>query len=108
MGGSESAVNDKSRQIFLESAFFTPSAIQGKARSYGLHTDSSHRFERGVAPDLQRHAIERETALILEIVGGRPGPVTEVVNKPSLPQRSQIKLRRERIKKILGTTLENK
>ncbi len=108
MGGSESAVTDKTRRIFLESAFFTPALIQGKARSYGLHTDSSHRFERGVAPDLQRHAIERATALILEIVGGRPGPVIDVVDKANMPERNSIQLRRERIKKVLGTVLEDK
>lgn len=108
MGGSESAVNTKSQRIFLESAFFIPSAIQGKARSYGLHTDSSHRFERGVAPDLQRHAIERATALVLEITGGKPGPVIDVADKANLPQRNAIQLRRERIKKTLGIMLDDK
>jgi phenylalanyl-tRNA synthetase beta chain len=108
MGGSESAVSDKSRRIFLESAFFTPSLIQGKARSCGLHTDSSHRFERGVDPDLQRHAIERATQLILEIAGGRPGPVIDVVDKANMPDRNTIQLRRERIKKILGIALEDR
>lgn len=108
MGGSESAVSAGSRTVFLESAFFAPEAIQGKARSYGLHTDSSHRFERGVAPDLQRHAIERATALILEIAGGRPGPVFDVLDKTELPHRKAIQLRRERIKKVLGIRLEDR
>lgn len=108
MGGDGTAVNAESRRIFLESAFFAPEAIQGKARSYGLHTDSSHRFERGVAADLQRHAIERATALILEIAGGKPGPVIDVLDKATLPQRKPLQLRRERIKKILGIRLEDK
>ncbi|HEX5056433.1 MAG TPA: phenylalanine--tRNA ligase subunit beta [Gammaproteobacteria bacterium] len=108
MGGSGSAVNENSRRIFLESAFFAPTAIQGKARRYGLHTDSSHRFERGVAPDLQRHAIERATALILEIAGGKPGPIIEAAEKAALPRRKVILLRRERIRKVLGTRLEDK
>lgn len=108
MGGSESAVSSGSQKIFLESAFFAPEAIQGKARSYGLHTDSSHRFERGVAPDLQRHAIERATALILEIAGGRPGPVIDMLDKAALPERITIQLRRERINRILGVRLDDK
>jgi phenylalanyl-tRNA synthetase beta chain len=107
MGGSESAVNENSQRIFLESAFFAPAAIQRKARSYGLHTDSSHRFERGVAPDLQRHAIERATALIQEIAGGKPGPIIEAADETTLPQKKAILLRREQIKRILGTKLED-
>ncbi|HEY3487319.1 MAG TPA: phenylalanine--tRNA ligase subunit beta [Gammaproteobacteria bacterium] len=107
MGGKETAVTAGSRRIFLESAFFTPSAVQGRARYYGLHTDSSHRFERGVAPDLQRHAIERATALILEIAGGKPGPVTDIAAGIKSSQ-AVIQLRRDRIRKILGCTLPDK
>src|SRR5690606_16941810 len=73
MGGAESAVSATTRTIFLESAFFTPTAVAGKARSYGLHTDSSHRFERGVDHQLQVAAIERATELLLAIVGGDAG-----------------------------------
>ena len=76
-GGKASGVTDNSRNIFLESAFFAPDAIMGRARQYGLHTDASHRYERGVDPQLQRDAMERATALLLEIVGGTPGPVVE-------------------------------
>ena len=69
MGGEDSAVDDSTTDIFLESAFFKPEIIAGKARSYGLHTDSSHRFERGVDTELQVHAIERATELIRKICG---------------------------------------
>src|SRR5690606_7902998 len=88
MGGQESAVSETTRDIFLESAFFNPLAIAGRARSYGLHTDSSHRFERGVDYALQVEAIERATALLLEIVGGEAGPLVHVANE-HLPQERQ-------------------
>ncbi|WP_455207732.1 phenylalanine--tRNA ligase subunit beta [Kaarinaea lacus] len=106
MGGEKSAVSDATRNIFLESAFFTPECISGRARSYGLHTDSSHRFERGVDPALQEHAVERATALLLEIVGGEPGPVTTKEIKDYVPQRNAVLLRRERLQKVLGTELD--
>ncbi|MDO3383919.1 phenylalanine--tRNA ligase subunit beta [Gilvimarinus algae] len=96
MGGLASSVTAQTRDIFLESAFFNPLAIAGRARSYGLHTDSSHRFERGVDYELARTAIERATGLLLEIVGGQPGPVIEQVNE-HLPQPAAIELREERI-----------
>ena len=76
-GGLESGVTSESKDIFLESAFFAPLAILGKARQYGLHTDSSHRYERGIDPQLQRDAIERATTLLLDIVGGEAGPVSK-------------------------------
>ncbi|MCQ8182283.1 phenylalanine--tRNA ligase subunit beta [Methylomonas sp. SURF-1] len=102
MGGKDSAVFGETCDIFLECAFFTPINIAGKARQFGLHTDSSHRFERGVDFNLQRRAIERATQLILEIAGGSPGPVTEVINTEALPIRSAVKLRSARIEKMLG------
>ncbi|MFD2114124.1 phenylalanine--tRNA ligase subunit beta [Thiorhodococcus fuscus] len=105
MGGSESGVGDATRDILLESAFFAPVAISGKARSYGLHTDSSHRFERGVDPELQVRAIERATALLLDIVGGMPGPVQETCSDKHLPQRRTLSLRERRIAQILGLEL---
>lgn len=106
MGGSESAVSESTADIFLECAFFAPSFMMGKSRHYGLHTDSSHRFERGVDADLQVRAIERATQLIVEISGGSVGPITEVVAKEQLPQRMAISLREKRIKRILGVDLE--
>jgi phenylalanyl-tRNA synthetase beta chain len=105
MGGSDSAVSDSTDNIFLECAFFAPRTIAGKARRYGLHTDSSHRFERGVDATLQHRAIERATQLIVEIAGGSAGPINEVKDETTLPQRPEILLRRQRIAKMLGITL---
>jgi phenylalanyl-tRNA synthetase beta chain len=105
MGGNDSAVTDKTENIFLESAFFSPSIIAGRARSYGLHTDSSHRFERGVDPELQRKAVERATELLLEIVGGKPGLVSDVVVAEQLPKSQPIQLRHSRLEKVLGVTI---
>ncbi|HCS29225.1 MAG TPA: phenylalanine--tRNA ligase subunit beta [Spongiibacteraceae bacterium] len=101
MGGKESSVTDQTRDIFLESAFFAPEKLAGRARSYGLHTDSSHRFERGVDYNLPMKAIERATRLIVEIVGGEPGPVAERTTA-ALPEPNHISLREARIEKMLG------
>ncbi len=106
MGGENSGVNDQTRSIFLESAYFAQEVIAGKARGYGLHTDSSHRFERGVDPQLQVHAIDRATELILEICGGEVGPVTDVTTKAHPQDRHPIDLRYERINRVLGIQLE--
>ena len=106
MGGDASAVSDTTRHILLESAFFTPLAISGKARSYGLHTDSSHRFERGVDPQLQAKAMERATQLLVEIAGGEPGPVVEAANETQIEQRPLIELRTGRVNKVLGIEIE--
>lgn len=105
MGGSESAVSDETQNVFLECAFFSPLSIAGKARKFGLHTDSSHRFERGVDATLQERAIERATQLIVEIAGGSVGPITEVKTESAMPQRPAVLLRRQRIEKILGIVL---
>jgi len=102
-GGKPSSVTTETRDIFLEGAFFNPLAVAGRARSYGLHTDSSHRFERGVDYNLQVEAIERATALLLEIVGGEAGPVIHVTNE-HLPKERQVTLRKARI--ISGLSLE--
>ncbi|KKM26243.1 hypothetical protein LCGC14_1586770, partial [marine sediment metagenome] len=102
MGGKSSSVTDATKHLFLEAAFFNPLAIAGRAREYGLHTDSSHRFERGVDPELPKLAIERATTLLLEIVGGQAGPITEVVSQSELPQARVITLRAKRIKRVLG------
>lgn len=107
MGGKASAVSHTTRHIFLESAFFAPLPIAGRARRYGLHTASSHRFERGVDPKQQRRAIERATALLLSIVGGKAGPVIEVTDRKTLPGQPVINLRAERITRVLGTAVEN-
>ncbi|MBO9482939.1 phenylalanine--tRNA ligase subunit beta [Salinisphaera sp. G21_0] len=108
MGGEGSGVSDQTRHIFLESAFFDPITIAGKARSYGLHTDSSHRFERGVDFQLQNKAVERATALIVEICGGEPGPVTEVASEAHLPALREVTLRSEKVTSLLGMAIENR
>lgn len=107
MGGKQSSVNQQTKNLFLESAFFSPLALAGKARSYGLHTDSSHRFERGVDFQLQVDALERATELLMEIVGGEAGPVTESISKNDLPVEKQITLRKERVSQLLGFKLDN-
>ncbi len=107
MGGADSGVDANDTQdILLESAYFNPIAIAGKARNYGLHTDSSHRFERGVDFDLQRTAIERATALLLDIVGGEAGPVVEKTAEAELPTCAEITLVEAHIEKMLGLTIE--
>ena len=105
MGGSDSAVSDTTQAVFLECAFFTPLAIAGKARNFGLHTDSSHRFERGVDPELQFRAIERATQLIVEIAGGVVGEITEVTSEAYLPVRNSVLLRRHKLEKSLAVKL---
>jgi phenylalanyl-tRNA synthetase beta chain len=107
MGGSETGVDQGTRDILLESAFFAPEFVSGKARSYGLHTDSSHRFERGVDPQLQARAMERATALLVGIAGGKPGPVVEVAAEARIPARSRLLLRRDRIRRVLGLELDD-
>ncbi len=108
MGGAATGVTNQTKDIFLESAFFTPLTIAGKARSYGLHTDSSHRYERGVDFQLQRTAIERATQLLLDIVGGEPGPVVEQCSEENLPRASAVQLRGRRVAQILSIELETK
>ncbi|MFV1996811.1 MAG: phenylalanine--tRNA ligase subunit beta [Acidiferrobacterales bacterium] len=105
MGGLDSGVSSATTDLFLESAFFQPAAIIGRARSLGLHTDSSHRFERGVDPALQRKAVERATGLLLDIVGGVPGPVIEKLAKEHLPKRKPVQLRHARVERVLGIKL---
>ncbi|MBI3343852.1 MAG: phenylalanine--tRNA ligase subunit beta [Gammaproteobacteria bacterium] len=104
MGGLDSAIGDQTQDLFLESAWFAPHTISSRARAMGLHTESSHRFERGVDPQLQTRAVERATQLLLEIVGGEPGPVIEVCRESYLPKRGHIHLRAERIRRVLGLT----
>ncbi|EKT4465568.1 phenylalanine--tRNA ligase subunit beta [Pseudomonas putida] len=107
MGGEHSGVNtEKTRDLFLESAFFEPISVAGKARSYGLHTDASHRYERGVDSQLAREAMERATALVLEIVGGEAGPIVEAVSEQHLPKVAPVTLRAERINQMLGMDMD--
>ncbi|MDU8924757.1 phenylalanine--tRNA ligase subunit beta [Pasteurellaceae bacterium LIM206] len=105
-GGQASGVNDETKDVILEAAFFAPLAIIGRARQYGLHTDSSHRFERGVDFQLQRKAMERATALLLDICGGEAGEICEVVNQEHLPRLNQVTLRRDKLDSLLGHHIE--
>ncbi|GGI95933.1 phenylalanine--tRNA ligase subunit beta [Halopseudomonas pertucinogena] len=105
MGGEHSGISEGTRDLFLESAFFDHIAIAGKARNYGLHTDASHRYERGVDWQLQREAMERLTALILEVVGGEPGPIVEALDGQHLPKPVTIRLRNDRVTQMLGLTI---
>ncbi len=105
MGGEFSGVTTETQDIFLEVAYFNPVAIAGKARNYGLHTDSSHRFERGVDYRLQAAAIERATQLILDICCGQAGPVVETVEAASMPLEASVELRASRVKQVLALEL---
>jgi phenylalanyl-tRNA synthetase beta chain len=105
MGGQGSGVETTTRDVFLESAFFHPDAIAGKARRFGLATDSSFRFERGVDFAATRQALERATQLLLEICGGNAGAISEV--RGELPKRTAIALRRSRVARVLGIALDN-
>ncbi len=106
MGGLASGVTEKTNNILLESAYFKPSTISGKARDLGLHTDASHRFERGVDPEGQVRAIERITALLLEIAGGEAGPLIHEVSESHLPGLNQVSLRQARLNRVLGVDLD--
>lgn len=102
MGGFDTRVTDDTTAVFLEAAHFAPAAIMGRGRKLGLHTDAGHRFERGVDPALPRTAIEYATRLVLDLAGGTPAPVTEVVRQADLPATASIGLRRARIARVLG------
>ncbi|MBQ0718875.1 MAG: phenylalanine--tRNA ligase subunit beta [Gammaproteobacteria bacterium] len=102
MGGKSSGVSASTQSIFLESAHFLPLALAGKAREYGLHTDASHRFERGVDTQLPLAALERATELLLEIVGGQAGPVTSAGNAPEAGSEPTITLRKSRLQQQLA------
>lgn len=104
-GGLHSGVTQQTTDIFLESAFFSKVEMAGVARQYGLHTDASHRYERGVDPELQHKAMERATRLLLEIVGGNAGPVVEAKSAEHLPQPAQIQLTRTKLDRILGISI---
>lgn len=103
MGGEESGITLETSDLFLESAFFAPKAIAGRARRYGFGSDASHRFERGVDFGGVQRAIERATALILDICGGEAGPVVEA--KAALPTRAPVGLRTARASKVLGLAM---
>lgn len=100
MGGRRSAVDTDTRRVFLECAFFAPHAIAGRARRHGLQTDAAQRYERGVDPTQQREALERATALLLQIAGGVAGPV--IAAQESACEAPAIVLRHARLIRVLG------
>lgn len=106
MGGDHSGVNKETKDIFFESAYFDPIIIAGKARSYGLHTDASHRYERGVDPELMPIAMERATSLLLEIAGGEAGPVVDVKVDSHFPKAREVVLKFENVENMLGIELK--
>ncbi len=106
MGGTDSGVSEATTDVFFESAYFDPLNIAGKARRHGLHTDASHRFERGVDPGLCEDSIERATQLLLEICGGVPGPVLTVDAADHLPKRSRINLAQNHLERLIGRSYD--
>ncbi|WP_067703512.1 phenylalanine--tRNA ligase subunit beta [Erwinia sp. ErVv1] len=101
-GGEHSGVNEETTNVLFECAFFSPLSITGRARRHGLHTDASHRYERGVDPQMQYRALDRATRLLLDICGGDAGPVIDVSSPDSLPARAPIMLRREKLDRLIG------
>jgi phenylalanyl-tRNA synthetase beta chain len=106
MGGESTKAETTTRNLFLESAFFFPAAIQGRARRYNFTSDASHRFERGVDFDNNVQGIERATQLILEICGGEPGPAADLVKR--LPKRKPVTMRMERARKVIGMPISDR
>ena len=108
MGGLDTAVSANTQHIFLESAYFNPEAIAGRARAYGLHTDASLRYERGVDFKLQERALDRLTQLIIEVCGGNAGPLVLAEDINSLPLRPSIALEPVKVSRLLGVDIEAK
>lgn len=106
MGGERSGVAADTTDVFLECAFFTPLAVAGTARRYGMHTDAAHRYERGVDYELQQRAVARATELLLAIVGGQAGPVTEAVAPEHLPTPNRVRLRERRLHELMGLAID--
>jgi phenylalanyl-tRNA synthetase beta chain len=100
MGGDATAVSDDTRNIYIEAAFWWPSAIAGRSRRFNFSTDAGHRFERGVDPQQTVEHIERITALVQQICGGQAGPITDV--QPAMPERQPVRLRVARAAKVIG------
>jgi len=101
-GGEHSGVNEHTQDVLLECAFFNPLSIAGRARRHGLHTDASHRYERGVDSSLQYKAMERATRLLIDICGGKAGPIIDATSEAHLPERATITLRRSKLDRLIG------
>lgn len=106
MGGLSTSVDDSTRRLFFECAHFVPLAIVGKARQYGLHTDSSHRFERGVDPFLPERALNRALQLLTEIAGGQVSDWVQAGDPTLLAESTEVILRRQRLHQLLGVSIE--
>ena len=107
MGGLDTAVTRHTSNVFFESAYFSPLSIRETAKSFSLHTDASHRYERGVDTSIQREAIERATKLLVDFAGGRPGPVVEAVDQKFLPTSVEIKLSKTKLESRVGISLDS-
>ena len=105
MGGLSTAVTDNTVNVFFEGAFWPQACMAGQARSYGMHTDASMRFERGVDPAGQGRAVDRATALLLEIAGGKAGPLVVEASREHLPEHGSVYLRRKRLELLLGVSI---
>jgi len=106
-GGEHSGVNADTQDVLLECAFFAPLAITGRARRYGLHTDASHRYERGVDPQLQYQAMERASALLLEICGGKAGAIIDTTAQQYVPACATISLQRAKLDRLIGYAIDD-
>ena len=102
MGGDSTGCDESTSDIFFESALFLPEMIAGKSRSYATHTESGHRFERGVDPQLQQEALDYATGLVIEICGGKAGPLVVHREESRQPLATPVELRRDRIRRLLG------
>ncbi|MDH3748604.1 MAG: phenylalanine--tRNA ligase subunit beta [Gammaproteobacteria bacterium] len=105
MGGLSTAVSEQTTDVFFEAAFWPQEYMAGRARAYGMHTDASMRFERGVDPEGQGRAVERASSLLVEISGGKAGPLVMTTAEEHIPPRRQISLRRNRLAKLLGVEI---
>jgi phenylalanyl-tRNA synthetase beta chain len=107
MGGEHSGITSTTTDVLLEVAFFLPDAVAGRGRRYGLVTDASQRFERGVDPTLQERAIERATRLLLDCAGGVPGPVEVTELRDELPKQAAVPFRPERARRVIGAPIDD-
>jgi Phenylalanyl-tRNA synthetase beta subunit len=108
MGGQRTAISATTTAVVLESAFFAPHALAGQARKLGMHTDASHRFERGVDFALAERALDRATGLLISLTGGQAGPVSVVRHDDQLPSRDPVKLNARALQRALGVAIESK
>jgi len=106
MGGQRTSVSAETTDVFFEVAYFAPDATRGRGRRHGILTDASQRYERGVDPAGQERAVERATALLVQIAGGQPGPVTLALSPENMPARPSVKLRKQQLQRLLGATID--